>query len=133
MTDTTEHMADSVARYMRFWNSTPDEQRRAGRATFVDDVTYAAPAGLLTGVEALVDFTEQFVSNVGAYEFRARTEPDMHHDYARVRWELRVGEMSFAEGTDVLTVGPEGRIVSVATFVDRAPAAQPHHEGQQDS
>lgn len=133
MTDTTEHTADAVARYLRFWNSTPEEQRRAGGETFADDVTYVAPVGVLTGVEALADFTEQFVDNVGAYEFRARTEPDLHHDYARLRWELRVGELSFAEGTDVLAVGPGGRVVSVAAFVDRAPATRPHHEGRQDS
>ena len=133
MTDTTEHTADAVARYVRFRNSAPDEQRRTGGETFADDVTYAAPVGVLTGVEALADFTEQFVGNVGAYEFRARTEPDINHDYARLPWELRVGETSFAEGTDVLAVGPDGRIVSVATFVDRAPNTQPHHEGQQVS
>jgi len=133
MVDTTEHTADAVARYVRFWNSTPDEQRRTGGETFADNVTYAAPVGVLTGVEALAEFTEQFSGNVGAYEFRARTEPDINHDYARLPWELRVGATSFAEGTDVLAVGPDGRVVSVATFIDRAPATQPHHDEQQDS
>jgi hypothetical protein len=133
VTETTESdVAAAIARYVRFWNKTPDEQRRTGRETFVDDVTYVAPAGALTGIEALADFAEQFVSNVGAYQFRERAEPDMHHDLARLQWEIRVGGTSFADGTDMLTIGKDGRIVSVATFVDRAPGAQPHHEGQQN-
>ncbi|MEV0428310.1 nuclear transport factor 2 family protein [Micromonospora sp. NPDC050495] len=133
MTETgVPRVADAVARYVRFWNTAPAEQRRSGSETFVGDVTYVAPAGVLTGVDALADFTEQFAGHVGAYRFRARTEPDMHHDHARVQWEIRVGDTSFAEGTDVLTVDNDGRIASVATFLDRAPRTRPHHEGQQD-
>lgn len=134
MTDNNEsHSADAVARYVRFWNSTPDEQRRSGEEAFAADVTYVAPAGVLTGVEALADFTEQFAGNVGAYEFCPRTEPDMHHGHARVPWVILVGDRTFAEGTDMLAVGDDGRVMSVATFVDRAPASQPHHEGQQNA
>lgn len=131
MTENTEStVSDVVARYVRFWNTAPGEQRRTGSETFVDDVAYVAPAGVLTGIEELADFTEQFASHVGAYQFRVRTEPDMHHDRVRVPWEIRVGEASFAEGTDVLTLGKGGRIASVATFIDRAPDAQRHHEEQ---
>lgn len=128
MTEATEvRMDESVARYVEFWNTGPDAQRRAGAETFVADVVYVAPAGVLTGVDSLADFTEQFTSNVGAYTFRTRSEPDMHHDRARVRWELLVGGEPFAEGTDVLTVDRDGRIASVTTFVDRAPGQAPAH------
>ncbi|WP_324652244.1 isomerase [Georgenia sp. H159] len=128
MSDTTApHVADTVARYVRFWNTPPEEQRRTGREIFTVDSTYVAPAGVLRGVEALAEFTEQFVGNVGDYEFRARTEPDMHHHRARLPWEIRVGETSFAEGTDVISIGDDGRITSVATFVDRAPRPPAHH------
>lgn len=131
MTETTAPLTtDAVARYVRFWNTEPTEQRRAGGEIFIDDVTYVAAVGVLTGVEALAGFTEQFVVNVGAYEFRARTQPDVHHDRARLQWEIRVGDTSFAEGTDVLTVDGDGRIASITTFLDRAPQSadtHPHH------
>lgn len=128
MTEATEVRADeSVARYVDFWNSTPETQRRSGAETFAADVVYVAPAGVLTGVDALAAFTEQFVGNVGAYTFRTRRAPDLHHDRARVPWELVVGEEIFAEGTDLLVVDGDGRIASVTTFVDRAPEQRPHH------
>ena len=125
---TTSHVAEAVDRYLRFWNATPAEQRLTGSETFADGATYTAPVGVLTGVEALADFTEQFVSNVGAYRFRVREEPEINHNHARLKWEIRLGDTSFAEGTDVLTVDNAGRVTSVAAFVDRAPATQPHHE-----
>lgn len=128
MTETTEVRVDeSVARYVEFWNATPDAQRRNGAETFAGDVVYVAPAGVLTGVDALADFTEQFTSNVGSYTFRTRRAPDLHHDRARIPWELVVGDEPFAEGTDVLIVAGDGRIASVTTFIDRAPGQRPHH------
>lgn len=131
-TITEPQLAHTVERYVRFWNSTPEQQRRRGHETFAEDVTYAAPAGLLTGVGALADFTEQFLGEAGAgYEYRARTAPDLHHGHARLQWELLVGDQSFAEGTDVLVLGSDGRVTSVATFIDRAPARQPHHGDEQ--
>lgn len=123
-------MTETIEAYVRFWNTEPgDPQRRAGAEVFTPDVSYVAPAGELVGVDALVEFTETFVGNVGAYEFVARTEPDTHHDRARVAWEIRVGGSSFAEGTDVLVTDADGRIAAVTTFVDRAPVAMAEHHG----
>jgi hypothetical protein len=125
---TAPAIADAVSRYLEFWNSTPDEQRRTGDRTFAVDANYIAPIGVLSGVDALADFTEQFVSNMGSYRFQTRTEPDIHHGYARLAWEIRTGDTSFAEGTDVLTIDDAGLVTSVATFVDRAPEVAAHHE-----
>ncbi|MBW8703728.1 hypothetical protein MBT84_29455 [Streptomyces sp. MBT84] len=122
MTDAaTPLTADAVEHYLRFWNTDPSEQRRVGSEIFTEDVTSVTPIGVMSGIEALIGFTEQFTANVGTYAFRARTEPDVHHDRARLQWEIRVGEESFAEGTDVLTIAGDGRIVSVTGFLDRAP------------
>lgn len=118
---TTDSATDTVARYLRFWNSAPEGQERLGAGVFTDDVAYVAPIGVRTGVAELVAFARQFRDGVGAYELRARTEPDPHHDRARLRWELVVGGTSFAEGTDVLVLDASGRIVSITAFLDRAP------------
>lgn len=134
MSDTIEaRVVDAVARYVRFWNTLPDEQRRTGGETFAEDATYVAPAGILRGVEALADFTESFASNVGAYEFRARAETDVHHSHARLPWEIRIGDTVFAQGTDVLAIGEDSRVISVATFIDRAPEPHTDQGGRQDS
>lgn len=115
-------MSKTIDAYVKFWNTEAgDPQRRAGAEVFTPDVRYIAPSGVRVGVDALVEFTETFVAGVGAYEFCARAEPEVHHDRARLAWELRVGGSSFAEGTDVLVTDDAGRIITITTFVDRAP------------
>ncbi|MDT0377441.1 isomerase [Streptomyces sp. DSM 42041] len=114
-------LTDAVARYLRFWNAPPGQQEQLGADVFADDVTSVTPVGIRTGVGELAAFARHFREEAGAYELRARTEPDTHHDRARLRWELVVGGASFAEGTDVLVVDASGRIASVTAFLDRAP------------
>ena len=48
-----------------------------------------------------------------------RAQPDVHHDCARLQWELHRNGEPFSEGTDILTCDLDGRIVSVVTFLDR--------------
>ncbi len=132
MTETTTTPSDTIESYLRFWNAPPEEQRRLGADLFADDVAYVTPIGVRSGVAELAAFTEQFADGVGAYELRARTEPDAHHDRARVPWEILVRGHSFAEGTDVLVTDETGRVTSITSFVDRAPEGfdpHAHHEG----
>ena len=127
-TPTAPATSRTVERYVQFWNTTPDEQRRTGPALFSDDIVQVAPVGVLAGLEALATFTEQFAAAGGPYRFRIRTAPEIHHGRARVPWQIdRDGEV-FAEGTDVLVIGHDGRITSITTFLDRAPAGfDPQH------
>jgi hypothetical protein len=84
---------------------------------------------VFTGAAALSEFRAMFVEHVGPATFRARTAPDHHHDRARLRWEIVLADgTSFAEGTDVMTLAPDGRIAAVTAFLDRAPAGFDHHE-----
>lgn len=121
MTDTI------VQQYIDFWNAgSAAEQRDLATATFADSFSYHAPVGVMRDVEELVNFRNQFAEHSPGYEFRSRTEPQAHHDRARLQWELVVDGTSFATGTDVLELGPDGRIVSVAGFLDRAPEGFAH-------
>jgi len=122
MTETTTYQA-TLERYVRFWNATtPDEQHRLAAETFVEDVEYHAPVGILTGAAALIDFHDQFIQHMGTAVFRGRDEPQLHHDRARFAWEIQVGgEGQFAAGTDVLAFTADGRIGSISSFLDRAP------------
>jgi len=131
MTETTSksersELVDTIERYVRFWNPGADDAFTA--ETLVEDVEYCAPVGVLTGSAALVDFRRQFTDHMGSYEFRRRTALDLHHDRARLSWELvtATGD-SFAEGTDVLTVADDGRVRAVTVFLDRPPAGFDAH------
>ncbi|WP_406054474.1 nuclear transport factor 2 family protein [Kribbella sp. NBC_00889] len=117
----------SVQRYVEFWNAaSPDEQRKLAAATFAGQIAYHAPVGILHGTDELIGFRNQFAEHSPGYVFRLRSEPETHHDRARVRWELMVGDTSFATGTDVLEFDHDGRIVTVTGFLDRAPEGFAH-------
>ncbi|WP_327038027.1 isomerase [Micromonospora maris] len=126
----TSHVyEDTVERYVRFWNTgQSEEQRRLAADTFTEEVSYHALVDVLTGVQALIDFRGQFIQRVGAAVFRRRAAPQIHHDRARLMWEIELDSgQSFAAGTDVLVFDADGRISSVSTFLDRAPEGfDPH-------
>lgn len=112
----------AVQRYLEFWNTAdPAEQQTLAARTFVSGVGYHAPIGLLSGTEALIAFRNQFADHQPNYVFRARAEPTAHHDRARLQWELVVSGQTFATGTDMFEVDPEGRITSITGFLDHAP------------
>lgn len=125
---TSRHEA-TVERYVRFWNAgDPGEQQRLAADTFLDDVEYHAPVGLLRGPGALIEFRDQFAQHMDPVVFRRLRAPEIHHDRARLAWEIEVhGGRPFAAGTDVLEFATDGRIASVSAFVDRAPEGfDPH-------
>lgn len=126
MTETTTTPAttarDAVERYVEFWNTAAaDAQQRLAAETFADGVSSHVPLGVMRGVEQLIGFRNEFAQRTPDYVFRARAEPDTHHDRARLQWELVAGGATFATGTDVLELDAAGRIASVTGFLDQAP------------
>lgn len=122
MSTTNTPVINNVDRYIEFWNLTPEMQLQRGDEIFAETIRYAAPNAVLTSVEAMAEFTNEFANHFASYEFRSRAEPQFHNNHARVKWELVVGENSFAEGSDILSFDDDGQIVKVVTFIDRAPA-----------
>jgi hypothetical protein len=117
----------TVERYVAFWNAaTADEQQRLATATFADQVSYRAPVAVLSGVDELIGFRNQFAQHSPDYAFRQLAEPQAHHGRARLQWELVVAGKSFAAGTDVLELDDHGRIVAISGFLDRAPEGFAH-------
>lgn len=136
MTDTTTATTapGAVDRYLRFWNADPGtEQSRLATEVFADDVRYRAPIGAYDGRAALIEVSRQFAEHLGDVAFRARTEPEFHHDRARLLWEVLRGDESFATGTDVLTFADDGRIAEITAFLDRAPEGFNPHEHHEES
>ncbi|WP_255954928.1 isomerase [Streptomyces odontomachi] len=114
---------EQLQEYVRFWNAdTEQEQRRLAAAALGDGVEYCAEIGILTGAQALMNFRNQFTAHMGDVALRLRARPQVHHDRARLQWEILTGDgASFATGTDVIQLDEDGRIGSVVAFLDRAP------------
>lgn len=124
MTTTTELTPkQTIEHYVRFWNAeTADAQRRIAAELFTDDVEYHSVPGVFVGTESMIDFKSQFIEHMGQARYRPLADPDHHHDRARIRWDIVLADdTSFAAGTDILDLGPDGRITSVTAFLDRAP------------
>jgi hypothetical protein len=128
-TTTSSPTAEAVQRYLGFWNTEAgDEQQRLAPSVFRDDVGYHSPIGEWVGIEGVLALGRQFAEHLGTLTFRARTEPDVQHDRARLRWEILRGGESFAEGTDMLVIDERGRVASVTTFLDRPPVGFAPHD-----
>ncbi|MET8628329.1 nuclear transport factor 2 family protein [Kitasatospora sp. NPDC004669] len=126
MADTEVEDLAQLDQYVRFWNADGEEQSRLAAAVFAEGVEYRAMVGVLSGAEALIDLRKQFVAHLGAVALRLRRTPEVHHQRARIEWELLTGGgegegTSFAEGTDMIQLDEDGRITAVTVFVDRVP------------
>lgn len=128
---TTAELTETVATYVQFWNAEEDDQRKIAAELFTDDVEYRSLVGFFSGVDPLVQFRTQFIENVGDAHLRARRAVEHHHDRARLAWEIVLADgTSFAEGTDILAVTPDGRVRDISAFLDRAPDGfdEHHHD-----
>lgn len=118
----------TLEKYFRFWNTDAEELDGLDAEVFVEDVEYHAVVGLFTGAEQLSGLRSQFIEHLGGITFRARGSVDHHHDRARQPWEVFTPDgASFATGTDIMRVAPDGRIAEVTTFLDRAPEGFDEH------
>ena len=83
-----------------------------------------APAGRLidppfdgTGPAGVAEMVDAVLEHYPEHTFRRTTAVDAHHDRARYGWELVGPDHSVAvAGTDVVTVGPDGRITEIVGF-----------------
>lgn len=124
----TTDITHTVQTYLAFWNADEAGQRQIAADLFTDEVDYRSPVGHFSGVDALVQFRTEFIANVGDAHLRARRAVDHHHDRARLAWEIVLDDgTSFAAGTDVIVVAPDGRVREVNAFLDRPPAGFADH------
>lgn len=126
LNDETENImdrADSLARqYLAAWNERNASERRALVARlFTLDASYLDPlmAGAgHDGIDALIGAAQQ---HFPGHRFELAGQADGHHDVLRFSWTLHApGGAAVARGTDVATVGGDGRLSSVTGFLDHA-------------
>ncbi|GGP58335.1 nuclear transport factor 2 family protein [Streptomyces melanogenes] len=115
----------AVARYFEAWNASgsAEELAKAVEAAWSADGRYTDPMSDATGYEAIAGVIGAVHAQFPGFEFRLEGVVDGHHDLARFRWELvSVADGSApVAGSDVVTFAEDGRIATVAGFLDRVP------------
>jgi hypothetical protein len=89
------------------------------------------PAGRLldppfdgTGPTGVAELVDAVLGHYPGHTFRRTTAVDAHHDRARYGWELVGPDGAVAvAGTDVVTVGTDGRIAEIVGFFGDLPPA----------
>ncbi|MEU1072117.1 MULTISPECIES: nuclear transport factor 2 family protein [unclassified Streptomyces] len=115
----------AVARYFEAWNATgsAEELAKAVEAAWSEGGGYTDPLSDVTGHEAIAAVIGGTHAQFPGYVFRLEGTVDGHHDVARFRWELVSAADGSAPvaGSDVVTLAGDGRIATVAGFLDRVP------------
>ena len=118
-------MNDLIDRYLACWNETDSTARRdLITKTWADDASYIDPLVDARGhdaIDAAIAATQgQFPGHVFALAGRV----DVHHDVARFSWGLgRDGDEPLVIGSDVASVGTDGRLARVVGFLDKVPGS----------
>jgi nuclear transport factor 2 (NTF2) superfamily protein len=125
MSANTDRHDSAVARYFEAWNARESEARaKAVAAAWTEDGTYTDPFAVVGGHEQIAAVIAGTHEQFPGFVFRPLGAVDGHHDTARFSWEL-VSEADGSApvaGSDVITLGADGRIRTVFGFLDRVPA-----------
>lgn len=110
--------------YFAIWNETDAEQRaRLIEKTWAPEGTFVDPSFAATGYDELSAMAGTAQGMFPGLRFTVTGTVDEHHEHLRWSWELAGGgQPAVAGGTDVVTLGPDGRIRAVIGFLDFAPA-----------
>ena len=113
---TAEQLAD---RYLQAWNEADPHKRRALLgAVFAEDASYVDPLAEVAGHAGLDALIAGMQAKFAGARFSAKGTPEIHHDRIRFSWTRGLPDRKLAEGTDVATVGADGRLRAVTGFLD---------------
>ncbi|MGW1890622.1 nuclear transport factor 2 family protein [Streptomyces sp. NPDC002004] len=118
--------AAAVARYFEAWNAVGAEAiAKAVAAAWSQDGTYTDPLADVRGHGQIAAVIGAAHEQFPGFEFRLSGGVDGNHHIARFSWELvsTADGSAPVAGSDVVTLGEDGRITSVLGFLDRLPGA----------
>lgn len=113
--------ASNIAhQYIAAWNEQNAERRHSLVAdVFTDDASYTDPLANIAGhdgISALIGAVQQ---QFAGHRFALHGSQDGHNNVIRFSWSLAAdGAAPVAYGTDVATVGEDGRLQKVIGFLD---------------
>lgn len=116
-------MRDLVEGYLACWNETDSAARRGLIArTWADDADYIDPLVDAHGHDAIDAAIAATQGQFPGHVFALAGPVDTHHNVARFSWALGRGdEDPLALGSDVASVGDDGRLARVVGFLDKLP------------
>src|SRR5262245_22149277 len=115
-----------VDRYLKAWNETDEDARRAAVASiWTDDGRYVDPLADVQGRSQIADLIGAVQQQFPGHVFRLLDDVEAHHDVLRFSWELvpNEGGDAVAIGFDVAVTEGDGHIGSVVGFLETAPTA----------
>lgn len=109
--------------YLATWNETDRAARDSMLAAGWDpSASYVDPLADVEGTAAISEVIAAVHGQFPGFVFSPVGDVDSHHDVVRFQWGLGLpGEEPAAVGFDVVTTTPDGRIRSVAGFLDKLP------------
>jgi hypothetical protein len=114
-----------VVNYLAAWNERDDERRRELIAkTWTERGTYIDAHRRGEGHDDIDTMIKAAQTQFPAYRLRLVSGIETHNGHVRFSWEAGGAPEAplYLGGTDVATVGGDGRLQSVVGFVDAAPA-----------
>jgi SnoaL-like protein len=115
---------ETVANYIAAWNETDVGRRRDVIArAWSDDGSYVDAHRDSAGHAAIDAMIAAVQERFPGYRFRLASGIEAHHNLVRFSWTAGGTEQAplFFGGTDFATLAPDGRLRSVAGFVDAMP------------
>ncbi|HWL82857.1 MAG TPA: nuclear transport factor 2 family protein [Roseomonas sp.] len=112
-----------AARYIAAWNETDPTRRQALLAAlWTENATYQDPLMQGTGHAGIAALIEGVQARFPGFRFALAGRPDGYADRLRFSWTLgpASGEVVVA-GTDFAQLAEDGRLHTVAGFLDRLP------------
>ena len=116
-------MNDLIDRYLACWNETDSTTRRdLITKTWADDASYIDPLVDARGHDAIDAAIAATQGQFPGHVFALAGSIEAHHDVARFSWGLgRDGDEPLVIGSDVASVGTDGRLARVVGFLDKVP------------
>ena len=114
---------DLIESYLACWNETDSAARRTLIAkTWADDADYVDPLVDAHGHDAIDAAIAATQGQFPGHAFALAGPVDTHHNVARFSWGLgRDGDDPLVMGSDVASVGADGRLARVVGFLDKIP------------
>ena len=114
---------DLIESYLACWNETDSATRRELIAkTWAADASYVDPLVDAHGHDAIDAAIAATQGQFPGHAFALAGPVDTHHNVARFSWGLgRDGDDPLVLGSDVASVGADGRLARVVGFLDKVP------------
>jgi hypothetical protein len=116
---------DLVVNYLAAWNESDPKRRRDLIAkTWTEDGTYIDAHRRGVGHDSIDSMIKSAQEQFPGYRLRLISSIETHNGYLRFAWEAGGSSEAplYLAGTDFAIIAKDGRLMSVAGFVDATPA-----------